>query len=240
MNYPVKVLSIGPEIIELHWPEEISEAILFEILTYKNWLNERWGDKIQRMYQGYQVLGMQLKTGLTNESLVKELREQLDSPIPKPLRPPRVRSWKIPVCYETALVPQLPLYLDRKSISWTRFVTLHTATLYRLYFYGFLPGFMYLGGLSEDLFIPRKTIPDKKISAGSVAIGGRQTGVYPMDSPGGWYVVGKTPVSFFKNGELQVPFRAGDSIRFESIPLAQFEELRQKETFCWTKWEDHG
>lgn len=240
MNHPIQIVSIGPDIVELHWPETISEPILFELLTVKNWLARHWAEKIHRMYQGYQVLGMQVNAGVDTESCVSELRDRLPRSLEQEVHRPQVRSWKVPVCYDLQLVPELTRYLEEKSLALSQFIDVHTRTTYRLYCYGFLPGFMYLGGLDECLHVPRKTNPDRKIGAGSVAIGGSQTGIYPMDSPGGWYVVGKTPVVFFKQGRLEVPFRPGDSLRFDPVSLAYFDELQQKESLSWEEWEEHG
>ena len=91
---------------------------------------------------------------------------------------------------------------------------------------GFLPGFFYLSGLSVKLFMPRKSTPSLSVEAGSVGIGNNQTGVYPVDSPGGWQIIGKTPVSLFKPDKtdkfLVKPF---DQVQFESISLEEYEEL---------------
>ncbi|WP_162339477.1 5-oxoprolinase subunit B family protein [Cyclobacterium salsum] len=240
MNHPVQIIPISPEILEIHWPEKISEPILFEILTTKHYLNEKWPGKIHRMYHGYQVLGIVLIEGQDLAPCISELYAVLRETLQSGYNPSEFRTWKLPVCYDLKLVPALKCYLDKKSIEWGDFVEMHTENSYRLYFYGFLPGFMYLGGLVERLHIPRKAIPDRKIPCGSVAIGGSQTGVYPMDSPGGWYVVGKTPIPFFGKGELRVPFRPGDAIQFESISLSRFNQLTQKENFSWKKWEENG
>ncbi|MDN3690281.1 5-oxoprolinase subunit B family protein [Cyclobacterium jeungdonense] len=240
MNHPVQIIAISSDILEIHWPEKISEGILFEILAIKGIINEKWAGKILRMCQGYQVLGIQLATGQDATTCISELKSVLEETLQSGFIPSGFRTWKLPVCYDLKLVPELEGYLKKKSIGLEDFIEIHTENSYRLYFYGFLPGFMYLGGLEKKLHIPRKATPDRKIPAGSVAIGGSQTGVYPMDSPGGWYVVGRTPVSFFSEGGLRVPFRPGDAIRFESISLPYFKELKRKENFSWKKWEENG
>ena len=97
---------------------------------------------------------------------------------------------------------------------------------------GFLPGFPYLGGLDERLFTPRLPTPRVCIPAGSVGIGGEQTGIYPLDSPGGWRIIGRTPLRLFdprKGGGL--PYAAGDSIRFIPIGEEEFKAVQlQQET----------
>ena len=90
--------------------------------------------------------------------------------------------------------------------------------------YGFLPGFMYLGGLDKRLFISRKSTPGRRILKGSVAIGGAQTGIYPSDSPGGWYVIGKTPINLFNTSNFNQPVivPVANYIKFRSISFDEF------------------
>lgn len=128
------------------------------------------------------------------------------------------KLWEIPVKYGNTFKNDLSLYLEIVGISMTELVHLHSERVYDIYFMGFLPGFMYLGGLDEKLSVPRKQTPDLKIPAGSVAIGGRQTGIYPQESPGGWYVIGNTDfvcVDYTKNPIT--PLKAGDKVRFVPI-----------------------
>jgi inhibitor of KinA len=108
--------------------------------------------------------------------------------------------------------------MSHVGLSRNEIVDLHTSALYDVYFIGFLPGFLYLGGLDEKLHIPRKIIPDLKILSGSVAIGGAQTGIYPQESPGGWYVIGHTDfkvIDFYSPPFCQV--KPGDRVKFSAI-----------------------
>ena len=91
---------------------------------------------------------------------------------------------------------------------------------------GFLPGFPYLGGLNERLHTPRLSTPRTKIPAGSVGIGGKQTGIYPMESPGGWQLIGRTPLTLFAPGK-PLPYAAGDRIRFVPIDEDEFARIRK-------------
>jgi KipI family sensor histidine kinase inhibitor len=99
----------------------------------------------------------------------------------------------------------------------------HTAPLYRIYMLGFLPGFPYLGGLDPALETPRLETPRTKIPAGSVGIGGAQTGIYPLESPGGWRIIGRTPLKPYDPDRAE-PFlyRAGDSIRFYPVSRDEY------------------
>lgn len=238
MNYPVKIFALTPEIIEVHWPERIEEEILLDILAFKACITRKWKDKIRSIHHGYQVLGIQLNEGIDAESFVPILRELKQYSRKNPELLPV--EWKLPVCYDRDLVPELQEYLKKSGLKRSTFIEKHTAPSYLLYFYGFLPGFMYLGGLDKELHVPRKANPERKITKGSVAIGGSQTGVYPMDSPGGWYVVGRCPVGFLQNGKLQLPFSPGDRVRFEAIPRKAYEEIVAMNDFNWEKTAYHG
>ena len=111
--------------------------------------------------------------------------------------------------------------LSRQSI-----IELHSGRDYLIYMLGFLPGFAYLGGLDERLHTPRLATPRTKIEAGSVGIGGSQTGIYPLDSPGGWQLIGKTPVRpYEERRENPILYRAGDYIRFVPIKEKEYQEI---------------
>ena len=103
---------------------------------------------------------------------------------------------------------------------------MHTAPLYRVFFIGFLPGFMYLGGLDKRLHFPRKATPSLDVKKGAVAIGGEQTGIYPMDSPGGWHVIGHSPLNFFNiNEQNPCYFNSGDYIKFIDISIDYYNDI---------------
>jgi len=135
------------------------------------------------------------------------------------------RIVEIPVCYAGEYAPDLEKVAAQKGMSPEELVGLHTADLYRVYMIGFLPGFPYLGRLHGRLEIPRKPQPEA-VRAGGVGIAGMQTGIYPLDSPGGWWVIGRTPVKLFDAGAgAPALLRAGDQVRFRTISPADFREI---------------
>ncbi|SEM23150.1 inhibitor of KinA [Aquimarina amphilecti] len=137
------------------------------------------------------------------------------------------RLWKVPVCYSNSLAPELSLFAAKKSMNIEEIISLHTAPVYTTHFIGFLPGFLYLDGLNEKLITPRKSTPSPKLKKGSVAIGGNQTGIYPCDSPGGWHVIGCTPLGFFDvNIEKPCFVSPGDKIKFVSIKENEYNDIR--------------
>src|SRR5216683_2966805 len=144
-----------------------------------------------------------------------------DLPVPRQVR--------IPVCYGGALGPDLEELARKAGLSVAKFTRLHAAASYRVAFIGFAPGFPYLTGLPPSLHAPRLPSPRAKVPAGSVAIGGEYSGVYPSQSPGGWRLIGNAPLSLFEPGAKPPSLlAAGDQVFFEEIPPAAFERLRRE------------
>ena len=135
----------------------------------------------------------------------------------------------IPVCYGGVYGPDLPFVARHAGLREEEVVALHTGRDYRIYMLGFLPGFPYLGGLDKRLFTPRLATPRTAIPAGAVGIGGEQTGIYPMASPGGWQLIGRTPLKLFDPARGTLPYAAGDRIRFQPITAEEFAALAAKE-----------
>lgn len=129
----------------------------------------------------------------------------------------------IPVCYGGKYGEDLPFVARHAGLSEKDVIALHAGRTYRIYMLGFLPGFPYLGGLDSRLFTPRLDTPRTSIPAGSVGIGGQQTGIYPMESPGGWQLIGRTPLTLFSPSQ-PLPYAAGD--RLGSCPSARANSRR--------------
>lgn len=134
------------------------------------------------------------------------------------VRAAETRTIEIPVRYGGEFGPDLEDVARHTGLAPDEVVQLHSAGCYHVYFLGFSPGFPYLGGMPPELATPRLPSPRKRVPAGSVAIGGSQTGVYPMESPGGWRIIGRTPLRLFDPQAVPPALlRAGDSVRF--VPL---------------------
>jgi inhibitor of KinA len=132
------------------------------------------------------------------------------------------RVMKIPVCYDEEFAMDINKMAAAKNLSPEEVVRIHISKSYRVYMLGFLPGFAYMGELDEMIAMPRKPQP-VKIATGSVGIAGRQTGIYPLASPGGWQIIGRTPLKLFDgNSNEPTLLRAGDSVQFYSITRDEF------------------
>lgn len=131
---------------------------------------------------------------------------------------------EIPVCYHETFGNDIAHVMKQKNITHEQLIQLHTSRVYRVYMIGFLPGFPYMAEVGEQLIMPRKQQP-VSVAEGSVGITGRQTGIYPFESPGGWQIIGRTPLNLFDAGKELRPslFKAGDRVRFVSIDKESFD-----------------
>lgn len=135
----------------------------------------------------------------------------------------------IPVCYDTEFGPDLGDVAEHNHISVADVVRLHSAATYYVCFLGFTAGFAYLGGLPEGLHTPRLSTPRRLVAGGSVGIAGSQTGIYPTETPGGWRLIGRTPLRMFDpQGQSPTRLQPGDRVQFLSINRATFDQMRQE------------
>lgn len=144
------------------------------------------------------------------------------------IRQEKKRVLKIPCCYGARFGPDLADMESYTGLDRDEIIRIHSSVDYKIYMMGFLPGFVYLGGLDERIQMPRLETPRVRILPGAVGIGGSQTGVYPLASPGGWRLMGGTPVDFY-NPERENPVlcKAGEYIRFVPITIGDYYDIRQ-------------
>jgi len=162
---------------------------------------------------------------------VTGLAKRLASEQPRgPDRERERRRITIPVCYDSESGPDLADVAKHANISTDEVIQLHSSATYFVHFLGFSPGFAYLGGLPDALHIPRLATPRKHVRAGTVAIAGAQAAVYPVDSPGGWRLIGRTPLRMFEpEADLPTRLEPGDRVEFRAIDRATFDEMRTDE-----------
>jgi inhibitor of KinA len=154
----------------------------------------------------------------TLEQILSDLK---DTPVGTP------RTVEIPVCYGGEFGPDLEFVAKHNGLTVDEVVQIHSGVEYRVYMIGFAPGFPYLGGMSERIETPRRSSPRLRIPAGTVGIAGMQTGVYPIETPGGWQLVGRTPEALFRPNESSPSLlQAGDIIRFRPISRKEYNQWK--------------
>ncbi len=137
---------------------------------------------------------------------------------------------EVPVCYDPSLGIDLQTAAISLNCSTETLIQTHSEKIYTVYCLGFLPGFAYMGDTPKAIQVPRHATPRAKVAGGSVGIAGKQTGIYPIDSPGGWQIIGRTPFKIFDpNSKELTLFKAGDQIKFNPISLALFHQLNKHE-----------
>ena len=157
-------------------------------------------------------------------SLVEKLQRLLDA---RSQDAAPAKRWRIPACYAPDYAPDLAEVAQRTGLAQTEVVRLHTETVFYVYMLGFVPGFPYMGDLPAALELPRRVDPRVRVPAGSIAIAARQTAVYPLESPGGWHLIGATPLRLFDvRAARPALLSPGDEVRFDPIGTAEFQEIR--------------
>lgn len=137
------------------------------------------------------------------------------------------RLWRVPACYATNHAPDLTDVADRTGLSPDEIVDLHTGIRFHVYMLGFAPGYPYMGDLPPRMVLPRRTDPRTRVPAGSVAIAAAMTAIYPVESPGGWHLIGATPIRLFDpRASRPALFEPGDTVRFEPISAREFDSIR--------------
>lgn len=136
------------------------------------------------------------------------------------------RHVQIPVCYDTEFALDADRIQKEKNVSLEELIALHSSKSYHVFMIGFLPGFAYMGPVDPRITTPRIPTPRTQIVAGSVGIAGEQTGIYPLGSPGGWNIIGRTPLKVFDSSSTQpVLFQSGDQVKFIPITKAEFKSF---------------
>ncbi len=161
--------------------------------------------------------------------LERLLLESLQRTAAAPVKP-TVRTVEIPVCYEGAFAPDLREVAERMGLSAAEIVALHAATPHRVLMIGFAPGQPYIGGLDARLAVPRRSSPRPRVEAGAVAIANAQTTIYPFPTPGGWNVIGRTPLTLFDPTREPVNLlEPGDAIVFAPVSRAEFDRFSREQ-----------
>ena len=163
------------------------------------------------------------------DTLIPALRRLWDA-LPPVSSTAAGRLVEVPVCYGGDYGPDLAFVAQHAGLTEQQVIDIHCGRDYRIFMLGFLPGFPYLGGMDERIVCPRLQTPRTKIPAGAVGVGGKQTGIYPLASPGGWQLIGRTPLRLFDPaGGGKLPYAAGDRIRFVPISPEKFETIQKEQ-----------
>ena len=221
----IKIHTAGDSSVLIEFGQEISPEINAKITAFVHLMKAQHVEGVKDMIPAFTSLLINYDPRVVNYGALKErLEKLLKLEVSQETAPSRI--FDIPVCYGGAYGPDLADVAAFHGVSEEQVIQMHSGRDYLIYMLGFLPGFAYLGGLDKMLATPRLDSPRVRIEPGSVGIGGEQTGIYPMASPGGWRLIGQTPLSLYdEEKENSVPYEAGDYIRFVPITPEQYEQI---------------
>ena len=223
----IRILTAGDSSLLIEFGKEISPDINKRISATVQLMKEQHIEGVVDVIPAFASLLINYDPRvITYAALVKRMKHLLkvDAKVEKEVK----RIFEIPVCYGGEFGPDLANIAKHAGLSEQEVIDIHSSRDYLIYMLGFLPGFCYLGGLDERIFTPRLVNPRIRIEAGSVGIGGSQTGIYPLESPGGWQLMGKTPVKTYDpDRETPILVEAGDYIRFIPVDRAEYDRIKE-------------
>ena len=221
-DFAYTVYPVGDRAVTIQWGEEISERINQMVLALFDRFREHPLPGVTDLVPAYNSLMFVHDLLYPQEEIVSAIDRAVKG---LEVLPGASRVVEIPVCYDLTLGPDLPLVAATGKIPIEEVIQKHSERTYRVYMIGFMPGFPYMGTVDPLIATPRKKEPASHIPSGSVGIAGLQTGIYPIDSPGGWNIVGRTPLRLFDPAlENPVYLQPGDEVKFIPIPLDTYHE----------------
>jgi inhibitor of KinA len=228
-----QIFPLGDSAILIDFGNKIDESINRKVITRTKQLKDDLVDA-RDIVPAYSSISVYFDLAVVKKKLPKDklvfdhLKDQIEQLLLQPVQTEEKEEHLItlPVCYEPDFATDIHEVAEKNNLTTEEVITLHLAKIYRVYMLGFLPGFSYLGEVDERIAISRKMQP-VPVAPGSVGIAGKQTGIYPLASPGGWHIIGRTPKKLFdSNTDELTLLKAGDSVQFFSITKNEFYEMQ--------------
>lgn len=231
---------INEETIMIYFEQQIDPSTFKEVQKIEKYIKDQQHEAIIEIIPSYRAI--MLHIDITKQSLaevVNELNLEQLNKLNFDENLNEVKTISLPVLYGGNYGPDIQAVARHNQLSIDEVIKLHTENTYLIYMLGFMPGFPFLGGLNSKLATPRREEPRTSIPAGSVGIANNQTGLYPKQSPGGWQIIGRTPITVFDI--LRTPmclYESGDYIKFYSIDESTFDQIveAQQGEFDIEKW----
>lgn len=223
------IKAFGEQSILVNFEQKIDLAVHAKVMALKRALEHAPIEGIQYFIPAYCSLNIGYDPAILDIDSLKTYIQSIDLNQDILSKKTPSRLIKIPVCYEA------PFSLDMEEISTLtgltseKIIHLHTSTNFHVYMLGFLPGFAYMGTLPKALECPRKSVPRRSVPVGAVGLAGQQTGIYPSKSPGGWQIIGQTPITIFDaQNDQPFLFQVGDEVRFFAITQDEFNHIKSQ------------
>ena len=228
MYQKTRYLTAGDKAIELEFGNEISKELNLLVRKVYYCIRKKNIEGIEEMVPTYRSLIVYYNPQKIKYTYLVQQFKELEKSVTE-ISLPTAHVTEIPVLYGGGYGTDLEFVAQYNKLSVEEVIKIHTEKEYFIYMLGFSPGFPYLGGMSDKIATPRLEKPRIKVSEGSVGIAGGQTGIYPINSPGGWQIIGRIPVKLFEIKE-KFPFllKSGDYLKFYPINQKEFKEIKKK------------
>ncbi|MEQ8624688.1 MAG: 5-oxoprolinase subunit PxpB [Vicingaceae bacterium] len=222
MKNQLNIIPFGHQCLLIQWKNKDPQQNIIKTISF---LEKKHNEKILELVPSYTELAIYLHEGVNQQDLLKTIKNEI--PISSNKNNEfSGKIYEIPVCYDIDKGIDLEELARSKNRTPKDIIELHSQVTYHIHFLGFLPGFPYLSGLDPKLHHPRLESPRTRVTKGSVGIAGNQTGIYPSTSPGGWNIIGQTPVDLFSvNEDPPARLKAGNRLRFKAIDKGEFEKI---------------
>ena len=234
-----RVYALGDRAVTVSFGEMVSEGAARSVAALRRSLELRPLPGMEEMVPSYTTLTLYYDpqrirrseagalAGTVSDWVAKALADRLAVGVDTEAEP-LMSPMEVPVCYEGPFSPDLYVVAGHAGLSTEEVIDLHTSVTYRVYLIGFVPGFPYMGLTDPRLEVPRRREPRLRVAPGSVGLAGRQTGIYPIETPGGWQVIGRTPLRLFDAWRAPCCLlEAGMRVRFRRIGKEEFESLSE-------------
>ena len=229
LNHTPQFILASDRSILVKFGHEISEEIHRRVFAFTDFVLTNRIKSVVNIHPAYSSVLFTLDLNADLNAMLSLIKKSWEASAQTEL--PDSRHVEIPVLYGSELGEDMDRVSQHTGLNQSEIIQSHEGGSYKVYFTGFSPGFPYIGGMDPSLSTPRLTTPRKQVPAGSVGIAAKQTGVYPLSSPGGWNLIGQTPIKLFDwlhPTDLQL--RMGDSIKFNSITKEEFVQLKENVT----------
>jgi len=234
-QFPYSLYQLGDHAVTIELGFTMDDPTHVKVMQVFQYLQQQKTPEIRDIIPAYASVSivfdlyklMQDYPELIENPMMERVNDLLAGFIPIGLTPGTLK--RIPVCYDLSLALDMEAMASQKKMFISDLVELHLSVIYKVYMIGFIPGFAYMGKVPDLLVTPRKAEPRRRVEAGSIGIAGAQTGIYPLACPGGWNIIGRTPLQMFEaNRQKPVLLEPGDRVQFEPISLKDFNLLNHR------------